>query len=45
VLLRFYEDMSSREIGLALGITATAARSRIHRALQRLRVDLAEEEL
>ncbi len=45
VLLRFYEDMSSREIGMALGITATAVRSRIRRALQRLRVDLAEEEL
>jgi RNA polymerase sigma-70 factor (ECF subfamily) len=45
VFLRFYEDMNSREVGEALGITATAARSRIHRALQRLRVDLAEEEL
>ena len=45
VLLRYYEDMTSREVGLALGITATAARSRIRRALQRLRVDLAEEEL
>jgi RNA polymerase sigma-70 factor, ECF subfamily len=45
VLLRFYEDMNSREVGEALGITATAARSRIHRALQRLRVDLAEEDL
>ena len=45
VLLRFYEDMNSREVGQALGITATGARSRIRRALQRLRVDLAEEEL
>ena len=45
VLLRFYEDMTSREVGQALGITASAARSRIRRALQRLRVDLAEEEL
>jgi RNA polymerase sigma-70 factor, ECF subfamily len=45
VFLRFYEDMNSSEVGEALGITATAARSRIHRALQRLRVDLAEEEL
>lgn len=45
VFLRFYEDMNSREVGEALGITATAARSRIHRALQRMRVDLAEEEL
>jgi RNA polymerase sigma-70 factor (ECF subfamily) len=45
VLLRFYEDMTSGEVGEALGITAIAARSRIHRALKRLRVDLAEEEL
>ena len=45
VFLRFYEDLTSGEVGEALGITATAARSRIHRALQRLRVDLAEEEL
>jgi RNA polymerase sigma-70 factor (ECF subfamily) len=45
VFLHFYEDMNSREVGDALGITATAARSRIHRALRRLRVDLAEEEL
>jgi len=37
--------MNSSEVGEALGITAAAARSRIHRALQRLRVDLAEEEL
>ena len=45
VFLRFYEDMNSGEVGEALGITANAARSRIHRALKRLRVDLAEEEL
>ncbi|HXN92630.1 MAG TPA: RNA polymerase sigma factor [Candidatus Sulfotelmatobacter sp.] len=45
VFLRFYEDMTSRQVGDALGITATAARSRIHRALRRLRVDLGEEEL
>lgn len=45
LFLRFYEDMKSREVAEALGISATAARSRIHRALQRLRVDLAEEDL
>lgn len=45
VFLRFYEDMNSHEVGEALGITGTAARSRIRRALQRLRIDLAEEEL
>jgi RNA polymerase sigma factor (sigma-70 family) len=45
VFLRFYEDMNSREVGEALGITGTGARSRIRRALQKLRIDLAEEEL
>lgn len=45
IFLRFYEDMTSEEVGKALGISATAARSRIHRALKRLRVDLVEEEL
>ena len=40
VLLRFYEDMNSREVGRALGITATGARTRLRRALRRLRVDL-----
>jgi RNA polymerase sigma factor (sigma-70 family) len=45
VFLRFFEDMSSREVGEALGISAAGARSRIQRALRRLRVDLAEEEL
>jgi len=45
VFLRFYEDMNSAEVGEALGLTANGARSRIHRALRRLRVDLAEEEL
>lgn len=45
VFLRFYEDLNSREVAEALGITATAARTRIHRALRRLRVDLREEGL
>ena len=45
VFLHFFEDMNSREVGEALGISGSAARSRIHRALRRLRVDLAEEEL
>ncbi|HKW69147.1 MAG TPA: RNA polymerase sigma factor [Candidatus Dormibacteraeota bacterium] len=45
VFLHFYEGLTSREVGDALGVTATGARSRIYRALQRLRVDLAEEEL
>jgi RNA polymerase sigma-70 factor (ECF subfamily) len=45
VFLRFYEDMNSHEVAKALGITATAARSRLHRGLRRLRVELTEEEL
>ena len=45
VFLRFYEDMSSSDVAKALGITATAARSRLHRALRRLRVELGKEEL
>ena len=45
VFLRFYEDMSSREVGAALGLSSAGARSRIHRALRRLRVDLSEVEL
>lgn len=45
IFLRFYEDMSSLQVAESLGITATAARSRIHRALRRLRVDLGQEEL
>jgi RNA polymerase sigma-70 factor (ECF subfamily) len=45
VFLRFYEDMTSPEIGEVLGISDTAARSRIHRALRRLRVDLQEEQI
>jgi RNA polymerase sigma-70 factor, ECF subfamily len=44
IFLRFYEDMNSKEVAGALGITASAARSRIRRALRRLRIDLDEEE-
>jgi RNA polymerase sigma-70 factor (ECF subfamily) len=45
VFLRFYEDMTSRQVGEVLGISAAGARSRIFRALQKLRVELSEEEL
>lgn len=45
VHLYFYEDLKSHEVGAALGITASAARSRIHRALRQLRIDLTEEVL
>ena len=45
IFLRFYEDMDSHEVGQALGISATGARSRIRRGLHRLRVELSKEEL
>lgn len=45
VYLRFYEEFSSAEVGAALRIPPAAARMRIHRALRRMRVDLAEEDL
>lgn len=40
ILLRFYEDLSSREIAERLGISDTAVRARLWRGVQRLREDL-----
>lgn len=40
IYLRFYEDLSLEETAQALGISMTAARSRIHRALQKLKLSL-----
>jgi len=37
LVLRFYLDLSNEEVGRTLGISATAARVRVHRALRRLR--------
>ena len=37
LVLRFYLDLSSEEVGRTLGISAAAARVRVHRALERLR--------
>ncbi len=45
VVLRFYEDMNSTEIAEVLGITASTVRSRIRKALSRLRIELTEEYL
>jgi RNA polymerase sigma factor (sigma-70 family) len=45
VFLHSYEDMSSAAVGETLGISASAVRSRLHRAPGKVRVDLAEEEL
>jgi RNA polymerase sigma-70 factor (ECF subfamily) len=44
LLLHFYMDMTFEQTGKVLGISMTAARSRIYRALDRLRADLQSEE-
>jgi RNA polymerase sigma factor (sigma-70 family) len=44
LLLHFYMDMTFEQVGTAVGISMTAARSRIYRALDRLRTDLQTEE-
>lgn len=43
IYLRFFEDMNSEEVGEVLGISGAGARSRIHRALKKMRVDRALE--
>jgi len=45
IFLRYCEDLPLADVAAALGITMTAARSRIHRALRRLRLQLDDEEL
>jgi RNA polymerase sigma-70 factor (ECF subfamily) len=44
LLLHFYMDMTFEQVGNVAGISMTAARSRIYRALDRLRSDLQSEE-
>jgi RNA polymerase sigma-70 factor, ECF subfamily len=44
LLLHFYMDMTFEQVGNVVGISMTAARSRIYRALDRLRSDLELEE-
>jgi RNA polymerase sigma-70 factor (ECF subfamily) len=44
LLLHFYMDMTFEQVGQVVGISMTAARSRIYRALDRLRSDLQSEE-
>ncbi len=41
VLLRFFEEKSHREVGVALGLTENAARMRVERGLEKLRTHLA----
>jgi RNA polymerase sigma-70 factor, ECF subfamily len=45
LVLRFYLDLSNEDVGRTLGISAAAARVRVHRALQRLRpaIQVSEE--
>ncbi len=43
LVLRFYLDLSYDDVGRTLGVTAAAARVRVHRALAMLRADVAEE--
>src|SRR5580658_2776981 len=43
VLLRFFKNKSLREVGLELGLTENAARMRVERALDKLRLALARK--
>jgi RNA polymerase sigma factor (sigma-70 family) len=43
VLLRFFKNKSLREVGLELGLTENAARMRVGRALDKLRLGLARK--
>ena len=44
LLLYFYMGMTFEQVGKVVGISMTAARSRVYRALARLRSDLQSEE-
>ena len=44
LFLHFYMDMTFDQVGVVMGISMTAARSRIYRALDRLRSDLHSED-
>jgi RNA polymerase sigma-70 factor (ECF subfamily) len=43
--LHFYRDMTYEEVGQIMGVSMTAARSRVHRATRRLRPGLALQEV
>jgi len=45
LLLHFYMDMTFEQVGTVVGISMTAARSRIYRAVDRLRSELQWEEV
>jgi RNA polymerase sigma factor (sigma-70 family) len=42
IVLRFFEDRSLKEVGLALGLTENAARMRVERSLERIRDSLSK---
>ena len=42
IVLRFFEDRSLKEVGLALGLTENAARMRVERSLERIRGSLSK---
>jgi len=42
IVLRFYLDLSFDEVARVLGVSNVAARARVYRALQRLRVEIPE---
>lgn len=42
IVLRFYLDLSFDEVARILGVSNVAARARVYRALQRLRVEIPE---
>jgi RNA polymerase sigma factor (sigma-70 family) len=42
LVLRFFEENSLREVGMALGLSENAARMRVERALEKLRLCLAK---
>jgi RNA polymerase sigma-70 factor (ECF subfamily) len=44
LFLHFYMDMTFDQVGVVMGISMTAARSRVYRSLDRLRSDLHSEE-
>ncbi|HYW27960.1 MAG TPA: RNA polymerase sigma factor [Terriglobales bacterium] len=43
LVLRYYLDLSFEEMGRVQGISAVAAKARVHRALVRLRAEVPEE--
>lgn len=45
VFLRYYEDMTLEEVAAVTGVSVSAARSRVYRALRKMRVDLDEGEV